>query len=179
MNSRIHSFLVVGYETLMSAVLSLPRFRTCNQIKSAYLRVLGARVGARVVMYPGIWIMPASRLELGDDVDLARGVMITGQGGVRIGHRTLIGYGARIISSNHHVPSDRPIFGAGHDHAAVVIGDDVWIGAGATILPGTTIGNHAIVAAGAVVTKDIPQGGVAAGVPARLIRSRPLLADAD
>ena len=54
----------------------------------------------------------------------------------------------------------------------VVIGNDVWIGTRAIILPGTTIGNGAIIGAGAVVTKDVPEYGIVGGVPAKLIRNR-------
>ena len=52
----------------------------------------------------------------------------------------------------------------------VVIGDDVWIGANAVILPGVTIGRHCVVAAGAVVTKDVPDNSVVAGVPAKILK---------
>lgn len=55
----------------------------------------------------------------------------------------------------------------------VVIGDDVWIGANCTILPGVTIGSNVVVAAGAVVTKDLPSNCIAAGVPARVTRHLP------
>ncbi|GGH87258.1 hypothetical protein GCM10007362_48960 [Saccharibacillus endophyticus] len=55
--------------------------------------------------------------------------------------------------------------------APVVIGQNVWIGSNATLLPGVTIGDHAVVAAGAVVTKDVPQDAVVAGVPAKFIKT--------
>lgn len=171
MKTGLHYFLVVTYETVTGAILKLPRYRTCNRLKSAYLRLLGAKVGERVVLYPGLWIMPVRGLELGDDVDLAKGVLITGKGGVSVGDRTLVGYGTRIISSNHKVSETGTIFGSGHEHSPVRIGEDVWIGAGCTILPGVSIGRRAVVAAGAVVTKDVREGEVVAGVPARLIRS--------
>ena len=53
---------------------------------------------------------------------------------------------------------------------SVVIGDDIWVGANAVILPGVTIGNHSVVAAGAVVTKDVPPHSLVAGVPAKIIK---------
>ncbi|WP_201467469.1 acyltransferase [Janibacter melonis] len=172
MKTGIHYFLVVTYETVTAMVLKLPRYRTCNRLKSAYLRSLGAEVGDRVVLYPGLWIMPVRGLRLGDDVDLAKGVLITGRGGVSVGSRTLVGYGTRIISSNHKVSGAGTVFGAGHEHAPVTIGADAWIGAGCTILPGVSIGDRAVIAAGAVVTKDVQEGDVVGGVPARLIRSQ-------
>ena len=169
----MHYFAVVSYEVLMSATLSLPRYRLMNRLKATFLRRLGAKVGARVVFYPGVWIMPAQAVTLGDDVDLARGVTLTGSGPIAIGARTLVGYGARIISSNHVIPQEGRIFDAGHEHLPVTIGRDCWIGANAIILPGVTVGEGAVIAAGAVVTKDVPAKGIAGGVPARLLSTAP------
>ncbi|HEX2893686.1 MAG TPA: acyltransferase [Marmoricola sp.] len=163
---------IAVYEFMMQAVFSLPRLRICNALKASYMRLLGARVGVRPVFYPGIWIMPLKGLVIGDDVDLARGVLITTSGGVSIGDRTLVGYGARILSSNHRVGSNGGVFGNGHRHEAVRIGSDVWIGAGATILPGVEIGDGAVIAAGAVVTRDVGSRTTVAGVPARCVAAR-------
>lgn len=165
--------LVVSYETLMWAVLLLPRYPLLNRIKSAFLRAGGAKIGRRVVFYPGVWIMPLRGLRIGDDVDLAKGVLITTGGGVTISDRVLVGYGTKILSANHSIP-DRPnrIFDAGHVSAPVTIGRDAWIGAACVILPGVEIGEGAVVGAGSVVTKSVPPFAVCAGVPARTIRSR-------
>lgn len=54
--------------------------------------------------------------------------------------------------------------------APVIIGDDVWVGANATILPGVTVGNYSVIAAGAVVNRDVPSGALVGGVPARIIK---------
>ena len=172
MSSRFRYTAVVGYETAMQLVMALPRFRWCNRLKCAFLRASGARMGRRVVVYPGVWIMTGRGLEVGDDVDLAKDVLITTTGGVSIGPRTLVGYGARIFSANHRVTA-AGVFGAGHDTAPVRIGADVWIGSGATLLPGVTVGDNAVVAAGAVVTKDVAARTVVGGVPAVPIGSIP------
>jgi acetyltransferase-like isoleucine patch superfamily enzyme len=120
-----------------------------------------------------VWIAPGRNLIIGDDVDLALGVLITTNGGVTIGSRTLIGYRAQIISANHRIPpAHGPIFGSGHDKKPVNIGADAWIGANVIVMPGVTIGEGAVIAGGSVVTKDIPAYTIAAGVPARPIRLR-------
>jgi acetyltransferase-like isoleucine patch superfamily enzyme len=138
-----------------------------------FLRIVGAKVGRRVVFYPGVWIAPGRKLVLGDDVDLATGVIVTTSGGVTIGARTLVGYRAQILSTNHVVPDGQAdIFTSGHDRKPVCIGEDAWIGAQAIILPGVSIGKGAVVAAGSVVSKDVDAYTIVAGVPARLIRRR-------
>lgn len=166
-------FLVVTVETLSWIIFRLPRYRALNALKSLYLRAFGARIGRRVVYYPDIWVFTGRKLVLGDDVDLATGVLITTDGGVIIGDRTLVGYGTQILSRNHRIPPlPERIFTSGHEGIPVVIGSDVWIGAGCIILPGVRIGDHAVVAAGSVVTKDVPPGAIAGGVPAKVIKMR-------
>lgn len=171
--NRVRPFLVVSYETILRVLFALPRYRLLNKVKSAYLRINGARIGARVTYYPGVWIAPGRNLTVGDDVDFALDVVVTTAGGVTIGDRTLIGYRAQILSTNHAVPDGhRRIFGAGHVARPVVIGSDVWIGAGAIVLPGIRVGEGAVIAAGSVVTKPVEPFTVVAGVPARVIRRR-------
>lgn len=166
--------LIVVVETISSLIFLLPRFRILNAVKSVYLKVLfGAKIGRRVVYYPGVWILSGRRLEVGDDVDFAKDVLVTTDGGVSIGDRVLIGYRTQILSSNHVVPKvpDR-IFDSGRIKSPVRIDKDVWIGANCIILPGVTIGEGAIVAAGSVVTKDVPAFVYVAGVPAKFIKNR-------
>lgn len=167
-------FAVVTVEALSTIVFSIPRYRFANWLKSQYLRrFFGAKIGRRCIFYSGIWIFTGRGLDLGDDVDLARGVLITTDGGVKIGDRTLVGYGTMILSRNHRVPENcGRIFGAGHESAPVSIGSDVWIGGGVLILPGVSIGDGCVIAAGSVVTKDIPPYSVAVGVPAKVLRMR-------
>lgn len=166
--------LVVLIETISCLIFKLPRFRLFNYFKSLYLRVFfKAKIGHRVIFYPDIWIFTGRKLILGDDVDLATGVLITTDGGVSIGDRTLVGYGTKILSSNHNVPKlpDR-IFDSGHTKAPVMIGNDAWLGANCIILPGVTIGDGAVVAAGSVVTKDVPANVFVGGIPAKIIKER-------
>lgn len=164
---------VALYEILLRTVFNLPRVLFFSGIKAAILRVVGAKIGKRTTIYPGVWIFPGKDLYVGDDVDIALDVIITTNGGVKIGHRVLIGYRAQILSQNHSIPDrSSKIFDSKHNRKAVVIGDDVWIGANSIILPGVTIGEGAVIAAGAIVTKNVPAFNVVAGVPAEVIRVR-------
>ena len=170
---RLKSFLVVSYETIMVLLFSLPRYQTLNRLKSLFLKLNGAVIGKRVVFYPGVWIAPGRNAVVGDDVDFALNVFVETSGGVRIGDRTLIGYGTKILSRNHVIPPDREsIFYAGHDKKPVVIGKDVWIGANVIILAGRTVGDGAVIGAGSIVTKDVEPFTIVGGNPAKLIRRR-------
>lgn len=92
-------------------------------------------------------------------------------GPVTIGSHVNIAQGVTVTALNHNF--DKPgirIDQQGITTQPIVIGDDVWIGAGAVILPGVTIGSHCVVAAGAVVTTDVPDGTLVAGIPAKTVR---------
>ena len=166
--------LIVLAEFISTLLFSLPRFRAFNALKSFYLRaVWGAKIGKRAIYYPGVWIFSGRQLQVGDDVDFAQGVLITTDGGLSIGDRTLIGYGTHILTRNHKIPPlPGRIFSSGHEARPVSIGEDVWIGAACTILPGAIIGDNSVIAAGSVVRGVIPPGSIAAGVPARVVRIR-------
>ena len=86
----------------------------------------------------------------------------------------MIGPFCHILSGNHRFDRrDIPVRKQGHDIAPVAIEDDVWLGTHVVVLPGVTIGKGAIVAAGAVVNKDIPAYEIWGGVPAKFIKERP------
>ena len=87
---------------LMQLLFALPRYKFLNYLKKIYLKANGAKIGKRVVFYPGIWIAPGRHLRIGDDVDIALGALITTSGGVSIGSRTLIGY------KKHKYSSEKP-----------------------------------------------------------------------
>jgi acetyltransferase-like isoleucine patch superfamily enzyme len=92
-------------------------------------------------------------------------------GPVIIGSHVNLAQGITITALNHNFEdSEKRIDEQGVSTSAVVIEDDIWIGANAVILPGVTIGHHSVVAAGAVVTKDVPPHSLVAGVPAKVIK---------
>jgi acetyltransferase-like isoleucine patch superfamily enzyme len=104
--------------------------------------------------------------KIGDRAFINCGVAIYATKSIKIGHYVKIGDNARVIDSDFHPASpDKPI-----KQKPIVIGNNVWIGAQAIILPGVTIGDHSVIGAGAVVAKDIPDRCVAVGNPARIVR---------
>lgn len=107
-------------------------------------------------------------IRLGKNVFINMGVMFTDLGGITLEDNVLIGPRANLISVNHPTePNQRQ----GLVLQPVVIKRNAWIGANATILPGVTVGENAIVAAGAVVSKDVPANTVVAGVPAKVMKT--------
>lgn len=99
--------------------------------------------------------------------------VVNGTGGVTIGANVLIGTHVKLISYQHVFAAiDQPIKAQSLVAAPIVISDDVWIGAGATILAGVSIGHGSVVGAGAVVTRSCPPGSVLIGAPARIYRNR-------
>jgi acetyltransferase-like isoleucine patch superfamily enzyme len=142
-----------------------------------------------------------STLRFGDDVTICEGTMIRPSGhwggnlggGVVMGNRSSIGaysyigcagsieigddvmMGPRItiIAENHNFADvTRPMHEQGVNNRGVTLGNDIWVGTGVTILDGVTVGDHSIIAAGSVVTKDVQPFAIVAGVPARQLRSR-------
>lgn len=114
-------------------------------------------------------------LQIGDRVSINSNVCVDAANGGRIvvGDDVLFGPNVVLRASNHKFETrDVPINQQGHQGGSIVIENDVWIAANAVVLPGVRIGSHAVVAAGAVVTKDVEPWTIVGGVPARVISRR-------
>ena len=111
-------------------------------------------------------------VRLGDRVEINNFSIINGTGGVDIGDDTLVGPGVRIISYQHRHARGATIRSQAVDARPIRIGRDCWLGANAVILAGVTIGDGAVVAAGAVVREDVPVHAIVAGVPATVKKYR-------
>lgn len=133
------------------------------------VRALFGSVGRNPAVMPNFNCDFGFNIHVGDDFLANCNVTILDTAPVRIGDRVLIGPGALITTAGHPLPPDKRGKGLA-ERRPVTIGDDVWIGGNATILPGVTIGNGSVIAAGAVVTEDVPPGCLMAGVPARKIK---------
>jgi acetyltransferase-like isoleucine patch superfamily enzyme len=117
-------------------------------------------------------IYSPERLTVADNVSINSGVTILAQGGVSIGEYTMISPGVIIVSVSHNYSKLGKEAWDGQTRKPVIIGRDVWIAAGAIILPGVTVGDGAVVAAGSIVTKDVPPYTVVAGLPAEVTKKR-------
>lgn len=104
-------------------------------------------------------------VKIGKRVYINSGCLMMSAGGITIGDDTQIAANVQLISNNHDLEYRNVI-----TCKPVVIGRNVWIGAGATILPGVTIGDNSVVGAGSVVTKDVPDDTIVVGNPARIIK---------
>jgi acetyltransferase-like isoleucine patch superfamily enzyme len=133
----------------------------------------GVRFGDKVTLNRYAYVQGgAGGVRLGDRVEINNFSIVNGTGGVDIGADTLVGPGVRILSYQHRFARGATIRSQPVDARPIRIGRDVWLGANAIILAGVTIGDGAVVAAGAVVREDVPDCAVVAGVPAKIKKYR-------
>ncbi len=141
-------------------------------LRRAACRGMLLYMGRDVNVEQGAVFGDGRNIRIGDSSGL--GINCRMYGPVSLGKHVMMGPDVMVITSNHR--SDRldvPMTQQGGTGPhPVVIGDDVWIGARVIILPGVTVGNGAVLAAGSVVTKDVPAYAVVAGNPARMVRDR-------
>jgi acetyltransferase-like isoleucine patch superfamily enzyme len=137
-----------------------------------------AHFGEGADIRPGAYLIGLSRISLGEGVVVRPGCMFfadprEGGAGIVIEDKVLLGSAVHIYTNNHRFDDPAaPIYDQGHRPSQqVTIRRGAWIGAGAILLPGVTVGNNAVVAAGSVVTRDVPARTVAAGVPAKVIKT--------
>jgi acetyltransferase-like isoleucine patch superfamily enzyme len=127
---------------------------------------LGSQVIFRTIMHrTSFWVQKGASLVVGDRCFFNEGVGLCATTQIEIGAHCLIGDRVTIIDSTFHDVSP----GKPKKMAPIVVGRNVWIGIGCTILPGVTIGDHTVIAAGSILTKSVPARSVAAGVPAKIV----------
>ena len=130
--------------------------------------------GNNILLYPELHFETQGRasIVIGDGVVISRGVHIVGMAGITIGPGTMIGEYVGIRDANHARAEGVALRDAGHHAEPIMIGREVWIGRGAAILAGVTIGDRATIGANAVVTRDVAADSVVGGVPAKPLTSR-------
>ena len=144
------------------------KYHAPEELRRLFFELIGQEVDDTFGLFPPFSTDYGMNITLGKRVFINSGCCFQDQGGIEIGDDVLIGQQVVIATLDHDLDPDnrgsmRP--------SPVKIGNKVWIGAHATILPGVTIGDGAVVAAGAVVTKDVPANTVVAGVPAKVLKN--------
>ena len=142
-------------------------YHTPEELRVLFARLTGQPVDESFSLFPPFYTDCGKNIWVGKRVFINAGCCFQDQGGIYIGDDCLIGHQVVIATLNHDLdPAHRKDLLP----KPVKLGNNVWVGAHATILPGVTVGDNAVIAAGAVVTKDVPANTVAAGVPAKVIK---------
>ena len=137
----------------------------------AYYKYNFEKCGTNISIHSNVYFKNINKIVLGDNVSFHPLCYIDGEGGIEIGDNVSIAHNVTIMSSNHGWSNPNiPIKYNSKSYDKVVIGNDVWIGCGARIMAGVTIGSRCIIAAGAVVTRDCESNSIYGGVPANLIK---------
>ncbi|WP_158521729.1 acyltransferase [Thioclava marina] len=147
-----------------------------------YFPTLGSRLARRRLAHfgkgaeirPHVYLVATDRISLGERVVLRPNTTLMAENAhISIGNGTLVGGNVHFYVANHRFDDPEvPIIDQGHYPARdIVVEEDAWIGANVTVLSGVRIGRHAVIAAGSVVTRDVPSFTVWAGVPARQIKT--------
>ena len=139
-----------------------------RHIRKWFYQILGAKIGKNTVICRRADILFPKGLNLSNNVAVGWSVELDARGGIFVDHDTNISSHAVFITGSHDI--DDPLFTA--SFKPIHVGHHCWIGTGATILQNVTIGNGAVVAAGAMVTRDVPPYEVWGGIPAKYIRKR-------
>ena len=143
-------------------------YHTPEEQRALMSELTGKPIDEGFALFPPIYTDCGRNLTIGKNVFINSGCCFQDQGGVTIGDGCLIGHQVVFATLDHMLdPSDRASMVA----HPITVGRNVWIGSHATILSGVTIGDNSVIAAGAVVTTSVPANCVAAGVPARIIKS--------
>ncbi|MFC4243691.1 acyltransferase [Gryllotalpicola reticulitermitis] len=157
---------------VLNTLANLPVFTSAQRAR--LLRRAGVASGAGTQFEQGFRVAGPSTLHIGRDCYFGFNSFIDCEAEVTIGNGSGLAEGARIISSDHDIlPPDAVRMTGPTKPNAVTIGNQVWIGAGATVLSGLHVADRCIIGAGAVLTRDTAPGGVYAGVPARRISDVP------
>jgi maltose O-acetyltransferase len=130
------------------------------------------KCGRGVNIRPNVYFSKGGHISIGNWSMIGEGSIIGSTAEVFIGDYVLMGPQVLIVTSNHGTKLGIPMMQQLSEPAPVYIGNDVWIGGRCIILPGVKISDGAVVAAGAVVTNDVPENAIVAGVPARVVKMR-------
>jgi acetyltransferase-like isoleucine patch superfamily enzyme len=152
----------------LSLIPQLNNATTSDQFRDRLSDIIGSKIDESTTIFAPFHTNFGRYIRIGKNVFINHACSFLDMGGITIGDNVLIGPKVNLVSENHPIdPSLRKsLIGK-----PIVIKNNAWIGASATILPGITIGENSIVAAGAIVTKDVPDNTIVAGNPAKYMKS--------
>ena len=143
------------------------KYHTEDEIIELFSELTGKKVDKTFRLFPPFYTDCGKNITVGKNVFINACCKFQDQGGIEIGNGVLIGHNVTLATLNH---DERPEFRQNIYPKPIKIGNNVWIGSNATILQGVTVGDGAIIGANAVVTKDVPQNTIVAGIPAKILR---------
>lgn len=142
-------------------------YHTQEELRALFSELIGREVGEGFALFPPVYADYGKNIVVGKNVFINSGCCFQDQGGIELGDGCLIGHQVVFATLNHDPDPEKR---ANMTPAPIRLGRRVWVGSHATILSGVTVGDNAIIAAGAVVTRDVPADTVVAGVPARIVK---------
>ncbi|MGN6769358.1 MAG: sugar O-acetyltransferase [Rhizobiaceae bacterium] len=153
----------------MTAAINRLSYDDADRIRAMFGELIGKELDSTVRLIPPLYATGGDNTRIGRNVFINQNCTMYDLGGIDIADDVMIGPNVSLITSGHPVaPSQRR---AGVTASPIVIQRNVWIAANVTVIGGVTIGENSVVAAGSVVTKDVPADTLAGGNPAKVIRS--------
>jgi acetyltransferase-like isoleucine patch superfamily enzyme len=167
-DKELHGLLTqCSYEAQRITMVLNNSYHSKDEIVEIFSELTGTKVDSSFMCFPPFHTDFGKNITIGKNVFFNTGCSFQDRGGITIGDGSMIGMNVTIATLNHGLSLEtRNITYP----SPVRIGENVWIGSNATILPGITVGDNSVIAAGAVVTKDVPKNSVVAGVPAKVIK---------
>lgn len=147
--------------------------RFAVRCRQALLATRLAACGKEVLLSRGVRILAPHKVTIGDYSQIGENSFLSAGGEIWIGRWCQIANNVIIVTGNHNLNGE--LYYDNVSHRNIHIGDNVWIASGVILLGGVTVGSNAVIGAGSVVTRDIPDYGVAMGVPAQVMRQAPRL----
>lgn len=166
--SEMHQVMhQTSQEALKITVELNGHYHTPEEVRELFSQLIDKRVDDTFALFPPFYTDCGKNINVGKNVFINSGCRFQDQGGITIGDGALIGHNAVLATLNHDIdPQKRSTM----HPAPITIGKDVWIGANVTVVPGVDIGDGAVIAAGAVVTQNVPPNVIAGGVPAKVLK---------